>query len=227
MCAVSNRTKRIIEVIGPAGAGKTTLAKALSQHNGIQLAEFLPNYRRFTNFPFFARNTLASLPIFLKLYFIKEDIWLSKRDAAWMVTLKGWHQVLNHKTFQNSSLIMDEGPIYYMAYLHIYGSEILNSPSAQTWWDQMYKQWSRTMHMVIYLDAPDLTLMERIRAREKAHGVKTMPDSYAFKFLADLRENYEYLLYKLTSEKRSLKILRFNTLKVPLNQVASEVIAAL
>jgi deoxyadenosine/deoxycytidine kinase len=218
---------RIIEVVGPAGAGKSSLANALSRHRGIKLVSSPPYYRKFSDIPFFARNTLELLPTFLKLNYKKKGNWLSMRDMAWMVILKGWHRVFSQKKLQKSILILDEGPIFHMALLQIYGSESLNNPSAQVWWGQMYKRWSKMLDMVVFLDAPDSTLIERIRAREKPHGVKIKGNDYAIKYLTDLREKYDYLLCKLTSEEPNLKVLRFDTLQISLDQVCLNLSATL
>jgi shikimate kinase len=222
-----NSLSQIIEVIGPAGSGKSTLAKALTQNKKISLAGPAPYFRNLIEFPFFVRNTFDMLPLLYKFLFIKGLEGPSLRDIAWMVTLKGWHRVLLHNAEENSDLLLDEGPVFLMAYLQIYGAKALNSPSNQAWWDQMYKQWSRVLNIIIYLDAPDETLIERIRFREKPHGVKVKPDDYAYKYLADLREKYEYLLIRLTSEDKTLQVHRFDTHQIPITKVCSEILAAL
>jgi thymidylate kinase len=211
---------KIIELIGPAGSGKSTLAKALYQHKESKLISSPPNYRKVSDLPFFARNSINLLPLLIR---ISKFGKLSRRDFAWMVTLRGWSQELEKNKNQSSILILDEGPIYFMAYLQIYGSKIINSIAAEPWWDQMYKHWSRVLDIVIMLDAPNASLIDRIRGREKPHGVKVKPDDYAHKFLSDLREKYEYLLNKLTAEERGPKVLRFDTQQFSINKIESEV----
>lgn len=224
---IDKKPIRIIEIIGPAGSGKSTLANALCQEKGRELISSPPYYRRISDLPFFARNTLELLPTVLTLNIHNRCEFLSLRDLVWMVTLNGWCRVLSQKANQYPILILDEGPIFYMAFLQIYGSGGLNSPSAQTWWAQIYKQWSSLLAMVIYLDAPDLVLIQRIRERSKPHGIKDNPKDYAYKYLADLREKYKYLLFRLASENRTFKILCFDTFHVSQNQICSEITDAL
>jgi thymidylate kinase len=130
-------------------------------------------------------------------------------------------------TIQNSTLVLDEGPIFHMAYLQIYGSDVLNSPTARSWWEKIYTQWSQTLALVVLLDAPDLILIERIRARKKESAVKTKGNDYAVKYITNLREKYEYLLDKLTTKNKNLTVFRFDTDQVLLDQVYSKVFASL
>jgi adenylate kinase family enzyme len=214
----------IIEVIGPAGSGKTTLAKAISNQNNVEVITSPPYYKRLTNLPFFAQNTIELLPLLIRLYSTRKVRGLKMRDVAWMVTINGWSQILLQKSRPCSIVILDEGPIYYMAYLQIFGAESMNSLLTQAWWAEMYRNWSKVLDMVIMLDAPDTFLIDRIRAREKHHGVKTKSDDYAHRYLANLREKYENLLIKLTSEECDLRILRFNTQQLSIDEIVSKVI---
>jgi deoxyadenosine/deoxycytidine kinase len=223
----SEEPVRILEIIGPAGAGKSTLAHLLSQKNQIKLIHTAPYYRRVKDFPFFAINTLETLPTIIQLYFGSHCQRLKPWEVAWMVTLHGWHHILRHETARNLTLVLDEGPIYHMAYLQIYGSGVINSSPAEAWWNKIYKQWSKTLTLLVLLDASDTTLIKRIRMRETVHGVKTKGDDYAFEFLSNLRKKYDYLIARLLSEETQLKVLRFDTQKIPLDQICTDIVAVL
>jgi uridine kinase len=90
-----NRLSHIIEIIGPAGSGKTTLAKALGQHDNIKLIEYPPYYRKYKDLPFFTRNTVETIPTILKLNLLRNGKGLARWDMAVMVILQGWHRVQN------------------------------------------------------------------------------------------------------------------------------------
>lgn len=65
---MNEKSPRIVELVGLAGTGKTTLAQALRQcSNRIWVGE-QPNFRRIGHIPFFAWNVLVMLPTFTKKY---------------------------------------------------------------------------------------------------------------------------------------------------------------
>ena len=48
--------------------------------------------------------------------------------------------------------------------------------------------------MVIWLDAPDEILLDRIRNRQQEHIVKTQPATIGYEFLDRYRAEYEFIL---------------------------------
>ena len=65
--------------------------------------------------------------------------------------------------------------------------------------------------MVVWLDAADDILLDRIRNRQQEHIVKTQPATVVYEFLERYRTEYEFILSILTSKKAGLKVLRFDT----------------
>jgi shikimate kinase len=221
------RSIRIVELVGLAGSGKSTLAQTLSQRNEITLVDKPPYFRRIKDIPFFVRNTLLLLPTFFHLRRNKNGRWLAPEEMVWMVILQGWHQVLRCQgSDKRTMVVLDEGPVFFMALLYDLGPSVLRSRSAKQWWHSTYKQWANTLDMVIWLDASDATLVERIRSRVKSHRIKVESDPEAVEFLARRRIAYEQLLSALTAEARDLPVLRFDTEQEPLEQISDQVIAA-
>jgi hypothetical protein len=202
------------------------LAQALSQRQDIKLVDQPPYFRRIKDFSFFARNTLALLPTLLGLYSSRKEGWLTLEDIVWMVILKGWHRVLKRLASDDKILILDEGPLFYMAFLRVYGQDIIRSESANQWWSEMYRQWADTLDMVILLDTRDPILIQRIRSRDKWHGVKIKSDTEAYQYLADLRNAYEQILTGLKAHALDLNVLRFDTEQISVKQICNEIINA-
>jgi len=84
-------------------------------------------------------------------------------------------------------------------------------------------QWARTLDMIIWLDAPDSVLMERINNRAQRHHVKAKSEQEAFQFLARYRSSYEQVLVKLTANGRP-RLLQFDTNQVSIEQITDRLL---
>ena len=80
----------IIELIGPAGSGKTTLSQALQQQ-GLRTFEGRVTARKISNVPFFIETGLQLLPIFLRVP--GNGRWYGSDDISRMFYLTGMHRV--------------------------------------------------------------------------------------------------------------------------------------
>jgi thymidylate kinase len=210
----------IVELVGPAGAGKTALARILSQHSQSIALATPPYFRRIRHIPFFAINTLALLPTFLDLYRNKDGDWLTSGEIAWMTILNGWHHTLRQQASNTAKVvILDQGPVYLLARLSSFGSKILKSRSLKKWWKGMYQVWSATLDMVIWLDTADSILVERIRARETWHVTKGKTEAEAFDFLAASRAAYQQVFSALANEAGGPRLLRFDTSRDSLEEI--------
>jgi len=220
------RPPLIVELVGPAGAGKTTLAQALSQHSKRIRTDTAPYYRKIEDIPFYARNTLGLMPIFFHLYRNMNGRWLTREEIAWMAILNGWHQVLRQQlSMKGTVVILDQGPVFMLAWLYGFGPERLKSQCAKQWWGSMYKEWANTLDMVIWLDTSDATLVERIRARDVRHGVKQKSDPDAFEFLARWRLADAQVLSALTAEAGGPQVIRFDTAQNSPDEIVNKVLA--
>ena len=85
----------------------------------------------------------------------------------------GWHQVLKRRLSGNDSItVLDQGPIYRLVFMREFGPEFTNSNVYTRWRNSMLNQWAATLHIVIWLDAPDAVLFQRINSRTEEHRVK-------------------------------------------------------
>jgi hypothetical protein len=202
---------RVVEIVGPAGAGKTTLFKALRDYpEQIRLSRF-PNVNRAADAPFFIRYGFQVVPNLFRLY-RRTSRQLNQREFAWMSILNGWPSVLQREVKNNPQVIvLDQGPVYLLAEMREFGPEYLKGKDAEKLWQKLYCRWAATLGMIVWLDAADIYLMERIRTRVKGHAVKNESAPIVFEFLARYRRAYDYVLSMLEADTGGPRVLRFDT----------------
>ena len=211
----------VAEIVGPAGVGKSTLSRLLNHRDGTVRAGLsvwgLPPTLLF-------RNLWFALPVFLDLYGIGRLPW---DEVKQIVRLMALHQLLKQERWQHyQTLVLDEGAVFTLAKLCAFGRENIKSRFCEKWLQDFLRQWASTLDAVIWLDAPDSILTERIRARNKAHRVKEETDLEIHEFLARYRASYEKIISELIAH-RSLKVMRLNTELLAQERVADSVLAGL
>ncbi len=221
---IVGRSPLVAEMCGLAGAGKTTLLRALIQCNQVFEEGAHLRVRRIGHIPFFLSNAFLLLPAFLSHH--RNSRWFTWDEIKMMVYLKGWPHVLRRQASNNGTVtVLDHGPVFQLSQLHAFGPEKINSQSFEEWWDSMLKQWATIMYMLIWLDAPDAVLLERINTRNRWHVIKGKSGEEAYEFLARYRTSYEQTITRLTA-KGGPTLLRFDTHLKSMNQIVDKVLAA-
>jgi shikimate kinase len=221
--AITQKPLLIVELIGLAGAGKTTLSQALSQRDKKILVGAQLELRKMEHIPIFVGHAPLLLPVFLRR--CRHSRWFTWDEIKAMVYLKAWPRVLRQQaTHSGTAVLLDHGPVFKLATLHAFGPERLKSQGFEKWWNSMFKQWAYTLDMVIWLDAPDAFLVERINTRSQRHLVKGKSEQEAFKFLARYRTSYEQILAKL-SANGGPTLLQFDTYQASIEQIVDKVLA--
>jgi deoxyadenosine/deoxycytidine kinase len=220
---VVEKAPRVVEIIGPAGAGKTTLGRALRQrHEDIQLDI---QVSRFQKFPFLVSTYAFMLPKYLRHY--RHSRWFNWRETRSMVYLKAGRHVLRERSLDNGGItILDHGPIYRLSTLCEFGPEITSSQSYTQWWAELFNQWAATLDMIIWLDAPDEVLLERIHDRRRWHMIKDDSEKEAYQFLRRYRRVMERLIAQVVNDYH-VALLSFNTAQNSVERIADDVVAAI
>lgn len=223
---VVNRPTILVELVGPAGAGKTTLFYALRRRSRCLKAIDPPFYKKLVDSSFFFKHCFLALPTFLRLYKNKNnDKFLSRQEITWILILNGWHHLLRRGNANDRKVIvLEHGPVFMMAHLYQFGPKCLRSQSANKWWKDMYNQWATTLNILVWLDTSNERIIERIRSRDEWHRMKDKPALEVFDFLAHYRAGYEKLISMLTSNPNGPKLLRFDTGQEPLDRIVNKLL---
>ncbi len=225
---MQTHTPRIIELVGVAGTGKTTLTQGLLKASRRVVHMDEPLYRDFREWPFFVFSTLIMLPTLIGMYFRKEGRWLHRREIAWMVILDGWPRRLKRMSFVKGRVqVMDQGPLSLMAELHIFGPDWLHGPVGERWWRKVHDEWAETIDMLVWLDAPDDTLIRRVRSRNHWHLIKEMTDEQALQLNLHFRDEYDRLIADLLQKPNGPRVVCFNTDKHTPNDLLQRTLSIL
>ena len=207
---MNKTSSRIVEIVGPAGAGKTTLCNVLSCCQATTYLGRFPDVRKAAHAPFFIWN---SLQVFLATRGLprRNSRQLTRREVAWLAILNGWPAVLRKESRNSRFIWLDQGPVYLLTETRTFGPEYLRRSEAGKLWRRLYSQWADLLDAIIWLDAADVELLKRIRGRCKEHAVKNESAQTTFEYLASYRHAYEQTLSGLLANHPRLRVLRFDT----------------
>lgn len=181
----------IVELVGPAGAGKTTLARSVSVvdstvRSGLSLWG-LPRRR-------LLRSAAALLPTILAASLSGSP--LRAGELAQMIRLGALFRVVEEESTRHRVLLLDEGPVFALSWLDMFFARNGERVPA-SWRRRVIADWASLLDVVVFIDASDLTLAHRIRTREKPHAVKHLPDEEIFGFSAGFRRAFERAISEL------------------------------
>ncbi len=221
----------VAEIVGPAGAGKSSLTEVLRERDGNMRTGLsvwgLPP-------TLLCLNAVLSIPRFVGLYRSRGRI--RRDEIKLIVRLSALHQLLGRESSKNyRTLLLDEGTIFALVKLLAFGDKPKSNGNGNghgrsnhldAWTQSLLNRWARRLDAVIWLDAPDEVLAERIRSRGKAHRVKDKSDAEIYAFLARYRDSYERVISELTA-RHGLKVIRFSTEHQSLEEMADQILAGM
>ena len=209
----------VLEVVGPAGAGKSALLAALTRREpSIQPVRRLRHLRHLVPL---AWSVLSLLPVLLEVYW--QSSHSLRTTLRYLVRLKAFHAIVARETAGPwKAVVLDEGPVFTLAML---GEVPMGSRFARAWHGAL-AQWAQTLDAVVWLDAPIIVLAHRIQTRAKAHAVKERDFEAIKEFLSRHRRLFTEVVSELT-RGGSAQVIAFSTEQSSADEIAARVLAAL
>ena len=218
-----SRTRAVIvELVGPAGAGKTTLARGASDtdssiKSGLSLWG-LPKRR-------LIGSAIALLPTILGARL--HGAPLSTGEIAQMIRLGALRHIVEEESKRHRVILLDEGPVFALSWLDvIFARNGDGSRVPAEWRKRMIAQWAQLLDVVVFIDATDITLANRIRSREKPHEVKGLSDEEIFGFSDAFRRAFERSIGDL-AKVGNLVVDTLSTETGPLNENTARLMSRL
>ena len=199
-------TGGVVELAGPAGAGKTTVAKVLVRSvPGARLGS--PPGRLAT-----VRSVVSTAPVLVASRSVAAPGWWSEAELRSVGYLIAWQRQLRDAV-PEEVLLLDHGPVFRLAMLVAGRSQALRDPVFGPWWWRTAAAWGRLLDTVVVLDAPTDELIARIEARPRDHRVRGADPRAAERFLNAYRVAFDQVLRVVSDEGTS--VVRVDTAAAP------------
>lgn len=185
----------LVELIGLAGAGKTTLVRALVQR--LPGARAGLRLHRMCDLPAVALAAGRVAPAFLADTL--RGSGTAAHDARYSLRLLA-HRSPARRALRGAGqvVLVDEGPVYMLTRLVAFGSVSRDGSGFHGQWERNLAWWRNRLDAIVWLDAPNDVLAARIRRRAKHHRAKATSDDALTEFLARYRAAYSAVVERIT-----------------------------
>lgn len=199
----------LVELVGPAGAGKTTVLTLLQ--DAMTPGEHVRTPRitrpRLRTAALALRHAGDWMPPAVRLLHAAPDVW--RRDLRHLIRSRVLRAELRWIVADGPGvLILDEGPVLSLARLRR-AHELTGVDALRRYLDAAIEEWGGVLDAIVYVDAPDAVLIRRINEREKPHRLKGRTDPELRAFLGWYRRHYHRLLEELAS--RGVQVTRVDS----------------
>jgi shikimate kinase len=209
----------VVELVGPAGAGKSTLAQHLRSSHAT------PRYLTVWGLPRLDLLASAFTLVPSLVGALMRGHRPAFRELAQMIRIDALRRVVNRETRREGVLLLDEGPVFALSWLEMRFHRNGNG-TANGWHKRIIDAWAAVLDTIVYLDAPDAVLAERIRTRAKSHQVKDGSDREISTFVGQFRRAFDSVIADLSAVGH-IRVTTLSTESHSLEQSADRLLAVL
>ncbi len=214
-------SRLVVELAGPAGAGKTTLARALLAAGGPATALGVQVGRMGL-----ARGLASVGPGLVTARMSTAGRGWTRDELRSLAYLSAWRKPVSRKPSADQELLLlDHGPVFRLASLLETGHPQTLTPAFRRLWAGLARDWGRLLDVVVWLDAPDEVLLRRIERRTQAHRIRGSDRAGAEAFLDRYRAAYRTTLEAVTSA--GARLVELDTTSSPAERQAAQLRAIL
>jgi hypothetical protein len=207
---------RLVELVGPAGAGKSTAFRTLLARDMAIVGRPTLRHREYAGIV--TTSLLATLATLARSRAIdKVD---RREQVRMMIYLQAMPTILAGSV-GDGAIVFDQGPLFFLT------RPSLMDERLATWRSRILDTWARLLDVVVLLDAPDGLLSERINTREESHALKGADGRSALEVLRASRQVYECAIDELSARSGGPLILRFDTSTRSADEIADAVLATI
>jgi len=217
------RDSQIIEIVGVAGSGKSTLTRELRVDYDCHVADSL-HTRSPSHWPYVAHGLPGLLP--LVAVSARDRPLLSWDELKFVLYVAEWHRFLRDSDVMPAAVLLDQGPIFGLACLLWGRKPFTRSARFESWLRRMVERWSLELDAIVLLDAPDEILLARIDDREQRHDAKGVPVGQGLELIERHRDAYARVL-SLSEALGRPRLLRYDTATMPPAEIAAELAGVL
>ena len=137
----------VVELVGPAGAGKSALAECLVERGDVRRASVwnLPRL-------LLCESALRSLPVLLRLCVAARG--LPRAELQQIVRLNALRLFVKRRVGDARVVALDEGPVFALSWLRVFGHPRIQNGPLAPWWRRTLADWASMLDHVVLLDAP-------------------------------------------------------------------------
>jgi hypothetical protein len=147
---VSRQRAVVVELVGPAGAGKSTLAQGVTAvdatvRSGLSLWG-VPRRR-------LVRSAVALLPTIARAGLHRTP--LRAGEMSQMVRLDALRRIVEHEVAEHRVILLEEGPVFALSWLEVFFSRNGDRVPA-SWRHRVVHEWANLLDVVVFIDASDI-----------------------------------------------------------------------
>lgn len=213
----------VVEFVGPAGAGKTAVLRAIARlaplvRTGVRID-------RLRRLPVLTWGVVALTPVLIDMAFTDaRGLWPGLRHLGRLRTLPA--EIAHARASNHRAILLDEGPVFSLGRLSVFHNAAAGNGLLARQWHSEVTRWRALLSGIVLLDARNDVLTGRIRGRVKDHPVKNRSDREVGEFLDRYRAAYREVVTRLTADGR-VQLVELDTSTAPIERVAADALSAL